>query len=74
MKSPTKRTQCSTTITSIAADQRGLSAVEYVIILVLIAASAVGIWGAFGKTIVGKIIESNTRIEEIDPGNSNGAK
>ena len=38
----------------LATDERGLSTVEYVIILVLIAAAAVGTWTTFGKTITSK--------------------
>jgi Flp pilus assembly pilin Flp len=33
----------------------GLSTVEYVIILVLIAAAAVGTWSTFGQLIQGKV-------------------
>ena len=36
-------------------DNRGLSTVEYVIILVLIAAAAVGSWSLFGQTVQGKL-------------------
>lgn len=40
---------------SLARDERGLSTVEYVIILVLVAAGAIGLWMSFGKTLTGKI-------------------
>jgi Flp pilus assembly pilin Flp len=36
-------------------DSRGLSTVEYVIILVLIAAAAVGTWSILGQTVRGKV-------------------
>ncbi len=36
---------------SIVRDQAGLSTVEYVIILVLVAAIAIGTWKTFGKTV-----------------------
>jgi Flp pilus assembly pilin Flp len=39
-------------------DNRGLSTVEYVIILVLIASAAVGTWSLFGQTIRGKLKSS----------------
>jgi Flp pilus assembly pilin Flp len=37
--------------TALACDTRGLSTVEYVIILCLIAAVAVGVWQTFGETV-----------------------
>jgi len=48
--------------TSLIKDDRGLSTVEYVIILVLIAAAAVGTWSQFGTLITGKINAANTEI------------
>lgn len=51
--------------TSLAKDERGLSTVEYVIILVLIAAAAVGAWTTLGNTVRTKIGDSNTKIGEI---------
>lgn len=39
----------------LVADDRGLSTVEYVIVLALIAVAAIGIWSQFGKTIIGKV-------------------
>lgn len=36
-------------------DERGLSTVEYVIVLALIAVAAIGIWSQFGKTIITKV-------------------
>ena len=44
--------------TSFMSDERGLSTVEYVIILVLIAAAAIGLWKTFGETVQGKLIEA----------------
>jgi Flp pilus assembly pilin Flp len=44
-------------------DERGLSTVEYVIILVLIAVTAIGIWKTFGNTIVNKITNANTTVD-----------
>ncbi|HEY5961715.1 MAG TPA: hypothetical protein VIV60_34385 [Polyangiaceae bacterium] len=52
--------------TSLVKDDRGLSTVEYVIILVLIASAAVGVWTGFGKTIKGKIVDSDTEIKTIN--------
>lgn len=50
---------------AIVKDDRGLSTVEYVIILVLIAAAAVGTWTKFGGTITGKITDSNAAIGSV---------
>jgi Flp pilus assembly pilin Flp len=44
-------------------DEHGLSTVEYVIILVLIAAAAVGVWSTLGTTIKAKIGSANDEID-----------
>jgi Flp pilus assembly pilin Flp len=49
--------------TKLAKDERGVSTVEYVIILVLLAAAAVGTWSTFGDLIKTKIGAANTEIE-----------
>ena len=43
-------------------DQLGLTTVEYVIVLCLIAAVAVGTWKNFGKTVHDGLVESNKKI------------
>ena len=53
-------------------DQRGLSTVEYVVILVLIAVAAIGTWRTFGGAIVGKIGESTIAIRDME-GNGSAA-
>jgi Flp pilus assembly pilin Flp len=61
-------------------DERGLSTVEYVIILVLIAAAAVGVWSTLGTTLKTKIgaanseIEVKVKIESTGDGDSSGTK
>jgi Flp pilus assembly pilin Flp len=50
---------------SLVKDDRGLSTVEYVIILVLIAAASVGIWKTLGETVKSKIGSANTEIGSI---------
>lgn len=47
---------------SIVRDDRGLSTVEYVIILVLIAAAAVTTWSKFGATITSKLTGAEGKI------------
>ena len=50
---------------SLLRDDRGLSTVEYVIILVLIAAAAIGTWVTFGKKVREKIDAANTQMDEV---------
>ncbi len=52
-------------------DDRGLSTVEYVVILVLIAIAAISTWRAFGGTIMAKIDSSNIAIRDME-GNGSG--
>jgi Flp pilus assembly pilin Flp len=40
---------------SIFRDERGLSTVEYVVLLVLICAACVGLWAAFGDVLTDKL-------------------
>jgi Flp pilus assembly pilin Flp len=48
---------------SLLRDERGLSTVEYTVLLVLIVAIAVGLWQSFGETISGKLSESDTLLD-----------
>ncbi|HEX2675983.1 MAG TPA: hypothetical protein VHM19_05070 [Polyangiales bacterium] len=43
-------------------DQRGLSTVEYVILLCLIAAMSVGLWNTFGNTVHDRLSDANTAV------------
>ena len=49
-------------IRRLAADQRGLTSVEYVIVLCLIAAATVSLWGNLGETEKKSLKASNTDI------------
>ncbi len=51
--------------TSLVRDERGLSTVEYVIILVLIAAAAIGLWVSFGGKIKDKLTDVNTEMDKV---------
>ena len=42
-------------------DQAGLSTVEYVIILVLVAAIAIGTWQTFGKTVTSGLSKASSK-------------
>ena len=46
-------------------DQRGLSTVEYVIILMLIAVVGIVAWRTFGNTVVGKINAGNSQVSGL---------
>jgi Flp pilus assembly pilin Flp len=50
---------------SIVRDERGLTTVEYVIILVLIATMAIVTWGKFGGSIKAQVETSTTAIDEL---------
>jgi len=45
-------------------DQRGLTTVEYAIVLCVIVAVAAGTWQQFGEKIHGSLEKSNTKIGE----------
>lgn len=47
---------------SLLQDQRGLTTVEYIIVLVLIAVCGFAIWRKFGGTVKTKTSESNATI------------
>jgi len=49
-------------------DTRGLSTVEYVIILVLVAVLAIGTWRTFGSSVKTKITESTTAVDGLSAG------
>jgi Flp pilus assembly pilin Flp len=44
-------------------DENGLTTVEYVIVLCLIAGLAVGTWQKFGKSVEGHLIETKDSID-----------
>jgi len=46
-------------------DTRGLSTVEYIIILAFIAVAGIGLWKTFGGTVLGKLGESNRKAVDI---------
>ncbi len=50
---------------SLARDERGLSTVEYVIILVLIAAAAISLWMSFGDILKSKITGATNELNKV---------
>ena len=51
---------------SLIGDERGLTTVEYVIILVLIAVMAIGVWQKFGKSVQAQVGKSQTAVDSLD--------
>lgn len=50
-------------IRKLKSDERGLSTVEYVVLLVLIVAVAVALWNVFGNTVTGKLLDATTTFD-----------
>ncbi len=46
-------------------DQRGLSTVEYIIILVLIAVLGISVWRSFGEAVEYQVRDSTTDINSL---------
>jgi Flp pilus assembly pilin Flp len=51
---------------SLMRDERGLSTVEYVIILVVVAVAAIGLWGKFGDAVKTKVSDSTKEINGME--------
>jgi Flp pilus assembly pilin Flp len=54
-------------VRSLIKDTEGLSTVEYVIILILIAVVGITAWRTFGNTVVNKINSGNSQISGLGP-------
>jgi Flp pilus assembly pilin Flp len=52
--------------TSVLRDERGLTTVEYVIILVLLAIVAISVWDKFGDAVQKKVTDSTEKIEGLE--------
>lgn len=48
-------------------DTKGLSTIEYVIILILIAVVGITAWRTFGNTVVTKINSGNSQVSGLGP-------
>lgn len=46
-------------------DERGLSTVEYIIILILIAVAGIGLWRAFGDSVAEKIGTATSEVQGL---------
>jgi len=56
----------SSSKTGLLRDSRGLSTVEYIILLVLLAVGGIQVWSSFGETVRGKISSSTDEIESME--------
>ncbi len=52
---------------SLIRDQRGLTTVEYIIVLGLVAVFCIGAWGLFGERLDREVGESDKTMTEIVP-------
>ena len=56
---------------SLMRDERGLSTVEYVILLVLIAAACVGLWVTLSGSLKEKMGDAQTEMDKVQVGDGN---
>lgn len=61
----------STGLRSLLRDQRGLTTVEYIIVLCLIAITGFAVWRNLGDTVKNKISDSNQTLDSLS-GTANG--
>lgn len=66
MKKFISKFSSSNTQSALLRDDRGLSTVEYVILLVLIAAACIGLWVTFGEELGKKIEAANKEMEQVE--------
>jgi Flp pilus assembly pilin Flp len=65
MNTPSKSVLRHTSIRKLHSDDRGLTTVEYVIVLVLIAAASIGTWVSFGGKVKAKLVDANTQMDDV---------
>ena len=66
-----KKTIPSNDQQSLAKDVRGLSTVEYLILLVVIAVAGISIWKEVGQSIKAKATDSKGQIDALSVSNNN---
>lgn len=59
------QTQASNLQRSLLRDTRGLSTVEYVILMAIVVIGAIGTWNNIGTKFKGKLVDSNTDIQTL---------
>jgi Flp pilus assembly pilin Flp len=50
---------------SLLADERGLTTVEYIIILCLVAVVGFGVWKKFGESVSAKVTGATTQVDSL---------
>ena len=65
MKHKQEAPQCATSNRTIANDQRGLTTVEYVIVLVLIAVVGIGVWRTFGQNVQAQVTSAAASVQAL---------
>ena len=65
MTLPSKIQRRSQTKNRLLKNQKGVSTVEYIIVLVLIAVACIAMWSKFGKTVHAKIQASEEGVTEL---------
>jgi Flp pilus assembly pilin Flp len=61
-------------LNKLKSDDRGLSTVEYVVLLVLIVAVAVALWNVFGNTVTGKLSDATKTFDNNVQTGKNGTQ
>jgi Flp pilus assembly pilin Flp len=64
-RAPRTRPTTRTDVPSLREDERGLSTVEYIIILVLIAVIAITAWKQFGEAVEFHVRDSTTQVNNL---------
>jgi Flp pilus assembly pilin Flp len=66
MTHPDTMQKSSQTKNRLLKNQKGVSTVEYIIVLVLIAVACIAMWGKFGKTVHAKIQASEEGVVNME--------
>lgn len=66
MKTLMNKIRSTLSSSTVVRDERGLSTVEYVIILVLIAAAAIVSWQTLGTKVTGKLNDANNELDKVN--------
>jgi Flp pilus assembly pilin Flp len=62
----TRNTKLNTRSNNLAKDERGLTTVEYVILLVLIAVGSISMWRTFGSSVTANITKSADSVSGLN--------
>ena len=65
MNAANQTTTTTTPTHSLLADERGLTTVEYIILLCLVAVVGFGVWQKFGTSVRDKVTGATTQVESL---------